>query len=122
MKHTSRAHTESPAHGSVFSYTTGFILSIIFSFAAYYAVVSHQFNTATTIVIIVALAVAQLGVQLFCFLHLGQEEKPQWNLVALVFAIVILGIVVAGTLWIMYNLNYNMTSPPDIDAYLRKQN
>lgn len=104
-------------------YIVGFIGSLLLSLAAYAAVVHHYFvNTATTITVIVALALAQLGVQLFCFLHLGDEEKPRANLVAFMFAAMVVVIVVVGTLWIMYNLNYNMVMPADIDDYLRKQN
>jgi cytochrome o ubiquinol oxidase operon protein cyoD len=61
------------------------------------------------------LAIAQLLVQLFCFLHLGQESKPRWNLVALVFALFIVVVLVGGTLWIMHNLGHGqMQNASDI--------
>ncbi len=114
-------HTEKNNNALV-SYVVGFLGSIVLSLAAYAAVTGHYFaNTTTTTVVVVVLALAQLAVQLFCFLHLGQEEKPRTNLLAFVFAAMVVIIVVVGTLWIMYNLNHNMM-PVDIDTYLRKQN
>jgi len=50
------------------------------------------------------LALVQLVVQLVLFLHVGQEEKPRFNLLALSFGLITVVILVGGTLWIMQNL------------------
>ncbi len=50
------------------------------------------------------LALFQATVQLHYFLHLGDESKPQWNLFTFLFMLVLAFILVAGSLWIMYNL------------------
>ena len=42
------------------------------------------------------------------FLHMNTSSEERWNLVALLFTAMIIGIVVVGSLWIMYNLNINM--------------
>jgi cytochrome o ubiquinol oxidase operon protein cyoD len=65
------------------------------------------------VAVIVGLAIIQLFVQLFFFLHLGEESKPRWNLMVLLFAAMVVIIVVFGSLWIMNNLNYNMM--PDMN-------
>ena len=44
------------------------------------------------------------------FLHLDSKSEGGWNLIAIVFAALIILIVVVGSLWIMWNLNYNMMS------------
>src|SRR5690349_5450260 len=97
----------------VMAYVTGFVLSIILTLAAYILVINHVISGAGLIAVIIGLAIIQLFVQLFFFLHLGDEKKPRWNLMALIFAAVVVVIVVFGSLWIMNNLNYNMM--PDMN-------
>ena len=52
---------------------------------------------------------AQFFTQLLFFLHLGRETKPRWKLLVFLFMTMIVAILVFGSLWIMYNLNYHMT-------------
>jgi len=96
-------------HGTPTSYITGFVMAVVLTIAAYFTVTRHAFPPTTIVTIIVGLAIAQLLVQLLFFLHMGQESKPRWNLVAFLFMLLVLLIVVVGSLWIMGNLNYNMT-------------
>lgn len=121
-------HTSPHAsHGSVLSYTLGFLGSIVLTLAAFGIVYLHVYSGHEWPVheqIYPALAIfalLQLGVQLFGFLHLGRSDKKR-NLVVLIFAGIIVAIVVVGTLWIMYNLNYNMVMPADMNAYMNSQN
>lgn len=88
-------------------YVIGFVLSIVATLAAYALVVSRAFSPAPLIIAIVLLALVQLAVQLVAFLHIG-HRTPVWNLAALAFAIIIIGIVAGGSLWIMNNLNGRM--------------
>jgi cytochrome o ubiquinol oxidase operon protein cyoD len=55
-----------------------------------------------------ALAVAQMGVHLAFFLHITTGPDNTNNVLALAFGILIVGIVIGGSLWIMYHLNANM--------------
>jgi len=96
------------SHGTYKSYVVGFILSIILTLASYFAVTSHNFAAGTTYVIITILAIAQRLVQLIFFLHLNSDEDGRWNLLSFVFTAIITLILVAGSLWVMYNMNYNM--------------
>lgn len=102
-------------HGSLLTYTTGFVLSVILTLAAYYFVVNDSFAYRGLIAIIVGLAVAQLMVQLFFFLHLGKESKPRWNLIVFMFMLLVVAIVVIGSIWIMDNLDYNMMPEHQMD-------
>ena len=58
-----------------------------------------------------ALAVAQMGVHLAFFLHITTGTDNTNNALALAFGALIVGIVIAGSLWIMYHLNANMMMP-----------
>ena len=58
-----------------------------------------------------ALAVAQMGVHLAFFLHITTGPDNTNNALALAFGVLIVGIVIAGSLWIMYHLNANMMAP-----------
>lgn len=104
------------------TYVIGFILSIILTLLAFGIVMNNSYNAGLSISIIVCLAVIQLFVQLFFFLHLGQEGQRRWRLVALGFGVLVVAIIVFGSLWIMDNLNYNMMhSPEDMKHYIEKQ-
>lgn len=113
MDHTSH-ETGTPArhiHGSVKSYTIGFILSIVLTLIAFYLVADQTVTGVTLYATITVLCIAQVLVQLLFFLHLGEEDKPRWNLLIFLFMALVLGIIVFGSLWIMYNLNYRMMPP-----------
>ncbi len=101
------------------SYSVGFLLSVAFTLIAFALVITDALPSTFTIAIIVILAIAQLLVQLLFFLHLGEENKPRLSAQAFVFMSIIVFILVAGTLWVMANLNYT-TAPKDIDATLIK--
>lgn len=94
-------------------YTTGYVASLACTFGAYFVVTERLTPMQLIVPIIVALAVVQLVVQMVCFLHMGEEERPRWKLVSFGFMAVTLLIVVFGSLWIMNNLNYHMQMPPD---------
>ena len=59
-----------------------------------------------------ALAVAQMGVHLVFFLHITTGADNTNNALALAFGALIVGLVIAGSVWIMYNLDVNMMSRP----------
>ena len=58
-----------------------------------------------------ALAIGQMGVHLAFFLHITTGSDNTNNALALAFGVLIVGIVIAGSLWIMYHLNVNMMVP-----------
>lgn len=109
----------------VLKYLIGFILSLILTLAAFYAVMLHTGSNhellahEVLVPLVIGLAVVQLVVQLTFFLHLTHESRPRWNLIAFLFMLLVLVIVVLGSLWIMQNLNYNMM-PEDINEYMKE--
>lgn len=107
MSHSVNEHGGA-SHGSVKSYMIGFILSIILTGIPFWMVMDGGASKAVTLTVVLVCAIVQLLVHLVYFLHLNSKSEGGWNLVAIVFAALIILIVVVGSLWIMWNLNYNM--------------
>lgn len=61
-----------------------------------------------------ALAIGQMGVHLAFFLHITTGPDNTNNALALAFGVLIVGIVIAGSLWIMSHMNMNMMLPSDM--------
>jgi len=112
--------THSHSEGSYKSYTLGFAVSVILTLAAFYLVANHRFSRDRVIAAIVGLAVIQLLVQLLFFLHLGRESKPRWKQLVFYSMLTAVFILVAGSIWIMNNLNYNMRTPEQTTQYIIK--
>ena len=103
----SRAEPRDGAEGaSLLSYAVGFALSIILTAIPFSLAMGHRLARAALVVSIIAFAVAQILVHLVFFLHLNSSGK--WNRVALAYVALLLLILVGGSVWIMYHLNYNM--------------
>jgi cytochrome o ubiquinol oxidase operon protein cyoD len=60
------------------------------------------------------LAVAQMGIHLVFFLHITTGPDNTNNVLALAFGILTVVLVVAGSLWIMANLNDAMMPPAEL--------
>ncbi|MDN3525992.1 cytochrome o ubiquinol oxidase subunit IV [Halomonas sabkhae] len=102
------ASHEEHSHGSVKSYVTGLILSLVLTIIPFGIVMTDALATSATVLIIVATAVAQLLVQLVLFMHMNTKADEGWNFMSFVFTVSILVLVIGGSVWIMYNLHQNM--------------
>jgi cytochrome o ubiquinol oxidase operon protein cyoD len=60
------------------------------------------------------LAIAQMGIHLVFFLHMTTGPDSTNNILALAFGLLIVFVVVAGTTWIIADLNHNMLMPSTI--------
>jgi cytochrome o ubiquinol oxidase operon protein cyoD len=70
-----------------------------------------------------ALAIAQMGVHLVFFLHMTTGPDNTNNALALAFGALIVGLVIAGSVWIMFHLNVNMSLPapgPTMDLRMQQ--
>lgn len=105
------------------SYILGFTLSLTLTVTAYLLVSLGRVATNPALLLIAALALVQFVVQLVYFLHITPESKPRWKLLVFGFMLLVVTILVLGSLWIMYNLDYNhvhpMTEP--VNNYLHSQ-
>lgn len=110
--------------GSFISYTTGYIVSVWLTLGAYLAVryqmlsLNTLFTHTWLVALLVGLALAQFGVQLVFFLHLGKESRPRWNSIVFSFMAMVVVIIVFGSLWIMANLDYHTMSPGDLNRHI----
>jgi cytochrome o ubiquinol oxidase subunit IV len=126
---TKTQHTHPVQHGSLRAYVIGLVSSLVITLVAFTFVYIHVQSGHQTfahhflIPLVGALAVVQMFVQLFFFLHLGTEGKPRWNVKVFLFMVVVVLIVTVGSIWIMDNLNYNMMpkSPKQINQYMNSQ-
>lgn len=117
------AKQHSEIHDLIMKYVIGFLLSLLITLGAYLLVIGHIFAGLGLGVVLGVLALSQAVVQLYLFLHLDNESRPRLKFLSLVFMLLVLVIVVGGSLWIMYHLNYNMMhlSPEQKDTYLNSQ-
>lgn len=90
-------------------YIFGIIGCSILTLIAFWAVMSNRFSTTQTFFIIYLCACAQFLMQVVCFLRLNtQTHQGRINVMSLVFTAVILVTIIVGSLWIMWNLDFNM--------------
>lgn len=100
-------------HGTTRSYIIGFILSLVFTIIPYHLVVNKVLTGNKLLVTILGIAILQMFIQIFFFLHLGRGPKPFYNVVFFFATAGIIVIVIGASLFIMNNLYHNM-SPQDV--------
>jgi cytochrome o ubiquinol oxidase operon protein cyoD len=98
------------AHG-VRGYLIGLLFAIGLSGASFYCAQSHLIWAGGIAAAVTALAIGQMGVHLVFFLHLTTAPDNVNNVLALAFGVLIVGIIIAGTVWIMFVMNHNMMGP-----------
>ena len=102
-------HGEAHAHGSLKSYLTGFGLSVVLTAIPFWLVMTGALDSKqATAIAIMAFAVVQVVVHMVYFLHMNAKAEGGWSLMAMIFTIIIVGIALSGSMWVMYHLNANM--------------
>ena len=66
------------------------------------------------------LAIAQMGIHLVFFLHITTGPDNTNNVLALAFGVLIVTVVVAGSLWIMSNLNDSMMPAELMNLHMQR--
>lgn len=97
------------SRGSFKSYAGGFILAIVLTVLAFALVMSGPLSPSVTLFGIFGAAIMQMLVHLHYFLHLDTSSAARWNVLALLFTVLIMALFVGGSIWIMYSLRYRMT-------------
>jgi cytochrome o ubiquinol oxidase subunit IV len=87
-------------------YFIGFAISLILTLLAALVVILGIGGTGAKIML-VALALIQCGVQMAYFLHLGREKGQEFEVAFFAFTLIVVGILVGGTLWIMGHLAHH---------------
>jgi cytochrome o ubiquinol oxidase operon protein cyoD len=103
---------EHESMANVLSYTVGLGLAIVATIASFVVAQTSLLWPPGISVGLIVLALAQIGVHLVFFLHLGSGPDDTNNILALAFGILIVFLVIAGSIWIIANLDANMTPMP----------
>ncbi len=91
------------------TYLFGVFLCVILTIIPFFTVMYHLFNIHTIFLVLVVSAILQFLVQVIFFLRLNMKTiQAKYNVYAFVFAIIVLLVIIGGSLWIMWHLNYNM--------------
>lgn len=109
---TDTGHRTQASHGvSVGKYLAGFIISVILTLAAFLPVMLHwmtDWSISAKVIYLLGLALVQMLVQITFFLHLTDGPDAKYNLMAMWTAVVCVFIIIAGTWWTMWHLNYQV--------------
>ena len=95
-------------------YTIGLGLAVILTVTSFWAANTSLLWPPGVPLGLAVLAIAQMGVHIVFFLHITTGSDNTNNVLALAFGMLIVTVVVAGSLWIMTNLNANMMPPADL--------
>ncbi|MGG6461529.1 cytochrome o ubiquinol oxidase subunit IV [Solilutibacter silvestris] len=109
--HIEHAHHEEGghAHATVRGYVTGFILSVILTAIPFWLIMGKVIaNPGTAAAVILAFAAVQILVHMVYFLHMNTKSEGGWNMLALIFTLVLVVITLAGSMWVMHHMNTNM--------------
>lgn len=103
--------TEAADH-DVLAHINGYLIGLVFAAvltaASFWVMTTHQIWGPAIPVMLVMLAVAQIGVHLVFFLHLTTAPDNTNNILALAFGVLVVALVIVGSLWIMDHLNHRM--------------
>jgi cytochrome o ubiquinol oxidase operon protein cyoD len=100
--------------GDVKSYVAGFLLSVLLTVAAFWAVMRPGTPRIVAIAVILVLAAAQVLVHLAYFLHMSLRRDNRWNVISFAFTLLILVLIVGGSVWIMTNMLTTLAPPPSV--------
>ena len=93
---------------NIVSYVVGLVLAGALTVVSFYITRGSLFWAPSIPTALIVLAIAQMGVHLVFFLHITSGPDSTNNVLALAFGVLIVFLIIAGSLWIMANLNHNM--------------
>ena len=105
---------EEGASSGALVYTIGLLIAAILTAVSFWAANTSLLWAPGIALGLTVLAIAQMGVHLVFFLHITTGPDNTNNVLALAFVVLIVTIVVAGSLWIMANLNDSMMPPAEL--------
>jgi cytochrome o ubiquinol oxidase subunit IV len=99
---------ENETSASFWTYTAGLVFALLLTATSFIVAQTNLLWPPGVPAGLAVLAVAQMGVHLVFFLHIGTDSDHTNNVLALAFGVLIIALVMAGSLWIMDHLNANM--------------
>ncbi len=107
--HHAHSHGHEAGHGSFKGYMIGFVLSVVLTAIPFWLVMAGVLESRLlTAVLVMGIGVVQILVHMVYFLHMNPRSEGGWTMMALIFTLIIVGIAIAGSLWVMHHLNANM--------------
>ncbi len=107
--HDNHSDAHAASHGGgLKSYLVGFVMAVVLTVIPFAMVMSGAFPKGVTVTVISVLAAVQMLVHIVFFLHMDRSPEQRSNVEVGLFSILIIGIVIIGSLWVMHNLNINM--------------
>ncbi len=102
-------HDDGHDHGSFKSYVTGFVLAVILTAIPFWLVMGKVIDKSSTAgLVLLGLAAVQIVVHMVYFLHMNSKSEGGWNMLALIFTVMLVVIMLSGSIWVMYHMNHNM--------------
>ena len=102
-------HDDGIPHISLKGYLTGFFLAVVLTAIPFWLVMGKVIpNSQTLAVVILTFAAIQIVVHMIYFLHMDTKSEGSWNMLALIFTLVLVVITLSGSIWVMFHLNSNM--------------
>ena len=86
----------------------GLALAVLLTVISFTLPATHLVWAPGLPVALVVFAIAQMGVHLVFFLHITTGPDNSNNVLALAFGVLMVALIIAGSLFIMNNLNRNM--------------
>ena len=93
-------------------YLIGLALASLLTVCSFAAVRANIVWAPALPVAIIVFAIAQMGVHLVFFLHITTGPDNTNNVLALAFGVLFVVLLLGGSIWIMSNMNHNMTHTP----------
>jgi cytochrome o ubiquinol oxidase operon protein cyoD len=101
-------HAEGGVGERILGYLVGLAFAVLLTATSFFIAGTDLVWQPSIPVALVVLAIAQMGVHLVFFLHITTGADNTNNVLALAFGVLIVLLVMAGSIWIMANLNHNM--------------
>jgi cytochrome o ubiquinol oxidase operon protein cyoD len=105
---STRLGEEGSSASGALVYTIGLVLAVILTATSFWVANTSLLWPPGIPLGLAVLAIAQMGVHLVFFLHITTGPDNTNNVLALAFGVLIVFLVIAGSLWIMSNLNDHM--------------
>lgn len=102
-------------------YTLGLLVALILTATSFWVANTSLLWPGGVGLGLAVLAIAQMGIHLVFFLHITSGPDSTNNILALAFGLLIVFVAVAGTIWIVTDLNDNMLMPSSDPMNMRMQ-
>ena len=114
MSHEGYDPNQELGHGGYGSYALGLGLAVLLTLISFGFVAEHWLTPFEDVFALAGAAVLQVLVHIFCFLHMSRKSTPFWNAIIFFFMILVVGLMIAGSLFIMFTATGNMmpAEPP----------